>query len=152
MGKTRGVAQRPRRSLETDAYVDVQRTADVLARAVSACLRRDDLSPAQYNVLRILRGAGPGGLACGAIAKRMFTRDPDVTRLLDRLEERLLVARTREPGDRRVVRTRVTAGGLRLLARLDEPIARMHAGQLGHLGPGRLRALIRLLALARSTS
>ena len=152
MGKTRGVAQRPRRSLETDAYVDVQRTADVLARAVSACLRRDDLSPAQYTVLRILRGAGPGGLACGAIAKRMFTRDPDVTRLLDRLEERLLVARTREPGDRRVVRTRVTAGGLRLLARLDEPIARMHAGQLGHLGPGRLRALIRLLALARSTS
>jgi len=152
MAKTWGFGRRPRRSLEADAYLDLQRTADVLTRAVSECLGPDDLSPAQYNVLRILRGAGPGGLACGEIAERMLTRDPDVTRLLDRLEERRLVARTRERRDRRVVRTRVTASGLRLLARLDEPITRMHAAQLGHIGPAKLRALIRLLALARSKS
>ena len=152
MAKTWGFGRRPRRSLEADAYLDLQRTAAVLTRAVSERLRPEHLSPAQYNVLRILRGAGPGGLACGEIAERMLTRDPDVTRLLDRLEERRLVARTRARRDRRVVRTRVTASGLRLLARLDEPITRMHAAQLGYIGPAKLRALIRLLALARSKS
>lgn len=144
-----GFERRPRRTLEAEAYLELQRTADVLTRTVNERLRPDDLSPTQFNVLRILRGAGPDGLACGEIAERMLTRDPDITRLLDRLERRGLVARARERRDRRIVRARITAGGLRLLARLDDPITELHVGQLGHLGSGKLRALVRLLALAR---
>jgi len=144
-----GFERRPRRTLEAEAYLELQRTADVLTRAVNERLRPDDVSPTQFNVLRILRGAGPDGLACREIAERMLTRDPDITRLLDRLERRGLVARAREKRDRRIVRTRITAGGLRLLARLDDPITELHVGQLGHLGSAKLRALVRLLALAR---
>jgi DNA-binding MarR family transcriptional regulator len=112
-------------------------------------LKTEDLSGTQYNVLRILRGA-PDGLACGEIAGRMITRDPDVTRLLDRLEKRGLISRCRETKDRRTVMTRITPAGLRSLANLDEPVRAAHRKQLGHLGPKRLRALAELLRIARS--
>jgi DNA-binding MarR family transcriptional regulator len=139
----------PTDTLEEDAYVELQRAADALSRTLSERLKVEDLSAAQYNVLRILRAAGPEGLPCGAIADRMVTRDPDVTRLLDRLERRGLVARVREARDRRVVRTTITAMALGLLSRLDAPIAALHEEQLAHLGHVRLRALIQLLTLAR---
>ncbi len=138
------------RRLEEEAFVSLARTADSLLQGVVATLKTAGLSATQYNVLRILRGARPDGLACREIGERMITRDPDVTRLLDRLEQRGLVARTRERDDRRVITTRITDEGLRLLQQLDQPIADMHAQQLGHLGETKLRTLLTLLEEARS--
>jgi DNA-binding MarR family transcriptional regulator len=116
---------------------------------VAATLRPTGLSPTQYNVLRILRGAEPDGLVCREIGERMITRDPDITRLLDRLEERGLVARSRGTEDRRVIVTRITREGLRILESLDEPIEALHLKQVGHLGPERLKGLIALLEAIR---
>jgi len=140
----------PFASLEQEAYLNLLRTADILVRPLAALLKAHELSPTQYNVLRILRGAGPGGLACQAIASRMITRDPDMTRLLDRLHKRGLVARTRQSCDRRVVLSTVTPEGLAILAKLDQPVTDAHYRQLKHLGKDRLQALIHLLELARS--
>src|SRR5437764_13295915 len=109
------------------------RTCDELSRAFVPILKAEDLSSNQYNVLRILRGA-PEGLPCGEIGSRMITRDPDITRLLDRLEKRGLISRCRETKDRRMVLTRISPQGLKLLARLDEPVQEAHREQLGHLG------------------
>jgi len=133
---------------EEAAFLDLLRTTDVLSRGPARVLKTEDLSPTQYNVLRILRGA-PEGLPCGEIANRMITRDPDVTRLLDRLEKRELISRWRELKDRRTVLARITPEGLKLLARLDEPVQAAHRKQLGHLGRNRLRALADLLHAAR---
>jgi DNA-binding MarR family transcriptional regulator len=134
---------------EEAAFLDLMRTADLLSRALVRVLKSEDLSSTQYNVLRILRGA-PGGLPCGEIASRMITRDPDVTRLLDRLEKRELISRCRETKDRRTVMVRIAPQGLKALARLDEPVQAAHRQQLGHLGRERLRALTALLELSRS--
>jgi DNA-binding MarR family transcriptional regulator len=141
---TRGSAACP----EEMAFLDLLRTTDILSRRLIPVLKAADLSATQYNVLRILRGA-PEGLACGEIAGRMITRDPDVTRLLDRLEKRGLISRSRETRDRRTVMTRITPAGLKLLSRLDGPVRAAHRRQLGHLGRNRLRALTELLGAAR---
>ncbi len=142
--KRRGSAACP----EEMAFLDLLRTTDILSRRLIPVLKAADLSATQYNVLRILRGA-PAGLACGEIAGRMITRDPDVTRLLDRLEKRGLISRSRETKDRRTVITRITPDGLKLLSRLDGPVRAAHRRQLGHLGRNRLRALTDLLRAAR---
>lgn len=131
--------------------MNLQRAADLLLRGVEELLKPAGLTPSQYNVLRILRGAGPEGLACGEIAGRMLTRDPDMTRLLDRLDKRSLVSRVRNARDRRVVVTRITATGLKLLASLDEPVEELHEKQLRHLGRERLKQLSALLEAARET-
>jgi DNA-binding MarR family transcriptional regulator len=136
-------------SPEEAAFLDLLRTTDMLSRGLVTILKPEDLSSTQYNVLRILRGA-PEGLPCGEIAKRMITRDPDITRLLDRLEKFGLISRSREARDRRTVMARITGAGLKLLARLDEPIQEAHRKQLGHLGRERLRLLTDLLRQARS--
>lgn len=136
-------------ALEEAAFLDLLRTADLLSRRLVPVLKESALSPAQYNVLRILRGA-PEGLPCGEIASRMITRDPDITRLLDRLEKRALIARNREARDRRTVLTRITGKGLGLLARLDKPILGAHRKLLGHLGPAQLGVLTQLLRQART--
>lgn len=133
---------------EEAAYLELLRTTDRLSRGLAEVFKTAGLSLTQYNVLRILRGA-LGGLPCGEIAGRMITRDPDITRLLDRLARRGLIARRREPADRRTVITRITARGLALLAQLDEPVRAAHRRQLGHLGPPRLRALAALLRAIR---
>lgn len=138
-----------RASLEEMTFLELVRTTDLLSRGMVQLLKTEDISSTQYNVLRILRGA-PEGLACGEIANRMITRDPDITRLLDRLEKRELISRCRETRDRRTVMTRITPEGLGLLGRLDEPVQAAHRKQLGHLGPERLRVLGELLSLARS--
>lgn len=135
-------------SAEEAAFLDLLRTSDLLTRGVIGVLKAGDLSPTQYNVLRILRGSREG-LPCGEIAGRMITRDPDITRLLDRLEKRRLISRCRESKDRRMVFARITPAGLRLLARLDEPVLHAHRQQLGHLGRKRLRKLAELLQAAR---
>jgi len=142
---------RPRRTFpEEAAYLDLARTTEILSRPLSQLLKTEDLSPAQYNVLRILRGC-PEGLTCRAIGGRMITRDPDITRLLDRLEKRRLISRNRDNKDRRVVFTRITADGLSLLARLEQPIRDTHRKMLGHLGPQRLQALAQLLEACRNS-
>lgn len=134
---------------EEAAFLDLLRTTDMLSRGLVHVLKTEDLSSTQYNVLRILRGS-PEGLPCGEIANRMITRDPDVTRLLDRLEKRQLISRCRETKDRRTVRARIAPEGLQLLARLDEPVLTAHRRQLGHLGRQRLRELTELLEVCRS--
>jgi DNA-binding MarR family transcriptional regulator len=141
--------RRPTSSPEEAAFLELLRTTDMLSRGLIDVLKAEDLSATQYNVLRILRGA-PEGLPCGEIANRMITRDPDVTRLLDRLEKRNLISRCRETKDRRTVMARITPAGLKLLARLDKPVQVGHRRQLGHLGPRRLRTLTELLHVARS--
>ena len=136
-------------SPEEAAFLDLLRTADILTRSAIEVLKGEDLSSTQYNVLRILRGA-PEGLACGEIAGRLITRDPDITRLLDRMEKRSLISRARESRDRRMVLARLTPEGRKLVDRLDEPVQKMHRKLLGHLGKERLRALAELLAAARA--
>src|SRR5205807_5967180 len=137
---------------EEAAFLDLLRTCDLLSRGPAQFLKSEDLSPTQYNVLRILRGAPPAGLPCGEIASRMITRDPDITRLLDRLEKRDLISRCRETKDRRMVVARISPDGLRLLGRLDQPVEEAHRKQLGHLGSERLRALTELLQAARGST
>ncbi len=136
--------------MEQDAYLELQRTADALARGVADVLKPAGLTSAQFNVLRILRGVGVAGATCCEVANRMITRDPDVTRLVDRLERRGLVARARDARDRRVVLLRITTEGLRLLAGLDDRIVETHRAQLGHVGHGRLQELIELLRAVRT--
>src|SRR3954462_12771022 len=100
---------------EEELMLNIMRTADQLQRRMGELLKAAELSATQYNVLRILRGAGSEGLACGEISERMVTRDPDITRLLDPLEKRNLVTRSREKEDRRVVTARIAPAGLDLL-------------------------------------
>jgi DNA-binding MarR family transcriptional regulator len=134
-------------AIEEQAFISLARTTDLLGRKLEACVRAAGISPNQYNVLRILRGS-PQGLTGRDIACRMISRDPDITRLLDRLEQRGLVSRCRETKDRRMVHTRITDRGLSLLAELDTPITEIHQEQLGHLGAERLELLIELLEKA----
>jgi DNA-binding MarR family transcriptional regulator len=141
--------QKPFESLEQEAVLNVLRTADVLLQRIAAVLKPFKLSHSQYNILRILRGAGSEGLACRAISERMITRDPDITRLLDRLEARGLLTRTRDQKDRRVITARITSEGQRLLEVLDQAMAGVDRQPLQHLGEQRLRTLIQLLELAR---
>jgi len=145
----RTISQRKRPPLlEESVFLDLLRTTDLLSRGLVEVLKTEDVSSTHYNVLRILRGA-PEGLPCSEIANRMITRDPDITRLLDRLEKRGLISRCRETKDRRMVMTRITPDGLDLLSRLDEPIQTVHRRQLGPLGRDRLRKLAELLHSAR---
>jgi DNA-binding MarR family transcriptional regulator len=141
---------RPFASPEEEAILAVQRTASVLDQAVAAALKPYGLSGTQYNALRILRGAGPAGLACQEISERMVTRDPDITRLVDRLEARRLIERTRSANDRRVVLVRIGEAGKKLLASIDPAIEGMPKRVLGHLGRRRVRLLIELLERART--
>jgi DNA-binding MarR family transcriptional regulator len=130
-------------------FVELLRTADRLSRGPARLLKSEDLSAAQYNVLRILRGA-PDGLPCGEIANRMISRQPDVTRLVDRMQSRELLSRIRPAGDRRRVVVRIAAKGLDLLEHLDEPICRTHRDQLGHLRSPQIDQMLDLLRSCRA--
>jgi len=144
--------QKPFVSLEEEAFLGLQRTASLLLQSLGRELKGHDLTPAQYNTLRILRGAGPDALTCGEIGERLVSPGPDVTRLLDRLEQGGLVTRLRDAEDRRIVRARITEKGLDLLAMLDEPVGRMLDRLLGNLGQERLRTFVSLLDEAREQS
>jgi len=141
---------KPFTSLEDEAAVSLHRTADQIHGRFSDMLKPHGLSPTQFNALRILRGAGDGGRTCTEIAERMINRDPDITRLVNRLEKRGLVRRSRANNDRRVITTRITAAGLQLLKSLDAPVDAIHRDLLGHLGERRLHSLITLLEEAGS--
>ena len=112
---------RPFVSLEQEVYLSILRTASELSYAVDQFFRPFDITPSQYNVLRILRGAGTGGLCRNEISERMVTATPDMTRLLDRMEKSGWVTRKRAVEDRRQVSTHITKSGMELLARLERP-------------------------------
>ena len=138
------------RGPEEEATLNVVRTADVLMLALSDVLKPHLLSATQYNVLRILRGAGEQGASCKDIGIRLVARDPDITRLMDRLEQRGLVTRDRTGQDRRVVTHRLSGAGLELVNELDRPIEAMHRKIMGHMKAGKLRELVRLLEEVRA--
>ena len=137
-----------RSSLEEQTYLELLRTSDRLTRGAAGLLKAEDLSLTQYNVLRILRGS-PDGLPCGEIGRRLITREPDITRLLDRMEKRGLISRNRETTDRRTVLTRITKDGLETVNRLDQPLLAIHRKQLGHMGREALLLMGDLLRKAR---
>jgi DNA-binding MarR family transcriptional regulator len=141
--------RKPFRSLKEEASLNVMRTAAVLEHAFETAMKAQRITPTQYNVLRILRGAEPDGLCRSEIAERLVRQVPDVTRLLDRLEASKLIARQRGGDDRRYVVTRITASGLALLGQVDQQVDRIHAQQLGHLEDAQLRTLISLLEEVR---
>jgi DNA-binding MarR family transcriptional regulator len=151
-GQLRSEIKQPKafRSMEAEAFLNILRTSAALMGDLVELLRPHELTQPQYNVLRILRGAGADGLQRGEVAERMVTREPDITRLLDRMETRGVVRRERGDEDRRVVRVRITPEGLRIVNGLDDAVAAMHGRQLGHLKQEQLRTLNELLVLART--
>lgn len=140
---------KPFPSREAEAFLNIVRTAALLNTEFAEVLKPHGLTPTQYNVLRILRGAGKAGLCRYEVDDRLVTPVPDVTRLLDRLESAGLVDRARDPEDRRQVRARITPQGLRLLDELDDVLAAMHRDQLGHLDKTQLQTLADLLVAVR---
>jgi DNA-binding MarR family transcriptional regulator len=136
-------------TLEQEAQLNVVRTGALLNDDFDRMLRPYRLSTAQYNVLRILRGAEPDALGRNEIRDRMLTRQPDMTRLLDRMEAAGLVARERGGADRRLVSTRLTEKGRRLLTELDPIVTREQKRRLSRLAPDELRTLIALLTRVR---
>jgi MarR family transcriptional regulator, organic hydroperoxide resistance regulator len=132
--------------IEDQVFVAILKAADKLANQAEQLLKANALTGAQYNVLRILRGAGPEGLPCNAISERLISRDPDMTRLLDRMEKRNLITRERQKEDRRVVKARITEEGLKLLKKLDAPVRDLHKLQFAHMSSTRQKALLDLLS------
>jgi DNA-binding MarR family transcriptional regulator len=128
--------------VEEEAMLNVVRTAEVVQQATADFLKEFDLSPVQYNVMRILRGAEPAGATCSQIGERLLTRDPDITRLLDRMESRDLIARARSETDRRAVVTRISATGLKLVDSIDQPLRARFKAKLGRFGREELARLI----------
>jgi DNA-binding MarR family transcriptional regulator len=141
--------KKPFGSVEQEAYLALLRTADTLEAQVEAKLKEFGLTGTQYNALRILRGAGPEGLPCSEIGERMITRDPDITRLLNRLQKRGLVTRARGKSDRRVIYGKITAAGLKLLHEIDEPLEEFGREILSHVSQDKLQQLIDLLEVVR---
>jgi DNA-binding MarR family transcriptional regulator len=142
--------KKPFSSVHEEVVLSVMRTADHVAAPMNEVLRAVELSGSQYNILRILRGSSPDGLPCGEISERMVRRDPDLTRLLDRLDSRGLVTRQRDTRDRRVVLASITDAGLALLAKLDAPIEESIRRTLAHVSQQRLRTVVELLEEIRS--
>src|SRR3954468_11818314 len=135
--------------LEEEAALNLSRTFEVVQQKLSETLKPHQLTGTQYNILRILRGAGSEGVTCSQAAERMVNHDPDITRLLDRMEARKLVARERSREDRRVVVTRITREGLDLVNSLDAPVSVALRRHLGHIGKEKLSQLIDILESLR---
>lgn len=150
--RTRVPARPARRkfdSLPQEAYLSLWRTYDRLKALEDDLFGRYDLSPQQYNALRLLRSVHPGTMPTLALGARLVSRAPDITRLLDKLEQRGLVARERRASNRRVVEVGITSEGLALLDELAEQVRACHERQLGHLSQRTLRQLVTLLEAAR---
>jgi MarR family transcriptional regulator, organic hydroperoxide resistance regulator len=150
LGSTRETTKRVWRADAAEArarqvYLLLQHVSGELIHDLATVLKPASITPEQYQVLRILWSAGSAGIALSAIAERSPSGDPDVTRLLDRLERQGLATRTRETPDRRVVTARITGAGRRLLEKLDKRVSMLHARQFAELGEGSLRELRRLL-------
>jgi DNA-binding MarR family transcriptional regulator len=146
---SRSKPAKPVVSPENRIFVALLQAADTLGQEAEQLLKAAGLTGAQYNVLRILRGAEPEGLPCRGIGERMISHDPDMTRLLDRLEKRGLITRVRQTDDRRVVKTRITPQALNLLKTLDQPVRELHKRQFRHMSATRLKILSDLLEEVR---
>jgi DNA-binding MarR family transcriptional regulator len=152
MGITRTRSAPPQRrfdSPEQEAFLGLWRTFDRLRALEEELFARYELTPQQYNALRLLRAASPETLRTTDLAERLVSRAPDITRLLDKLAERKLIERNRLDTNRREVRVGITAAGRALLDELQEPLRECHARQLGHLTRTQLRDLTALLRAAR---
>lgn len=136
-------------SPEQEAFLGLWRTFDRLRALEEELFARYDLTPQQYNALRLLRAAQPGTLRTLDLAARLVSRAPDITRLLDKLAERRLIERNRLDTNRREVRVGITAAGIALLDELQEPLRECHSRQLGHMTRTQLRELTALLQAAR---
>lgn len=147
---SRSKASSPSIPLEDRIFVALLQTADAVSQEAEQLLKAAGLTGAQYNVLRILRGAEPQGLACRGIGDRMISHDPDMTRLLDRMEKRRLITRERQTDDRRVVKTRITPQAISLLKTLDQPVHDLHKRQFRHIPAARLKTLGALLEELRA--
>jgi DNA-binding MarR family transcriptional regulator len=132
-------------SAEQEAYLVLWRTYDRLRALEEKCFAAWELTAQQYNLLRLLRSTAPQAMLSTQAADRLISRAPDVTRMLDRLEARHLLTRTRSETDRRAVLIAITAAGLALLDEIDAPLAACHRAQLGHLSPAELAQLTHLL-------
>ncbi len=141
---------KPFSSASEEAFLNIQRTSAALTREFESLLKPLGLTSTQYNVLRILRGAGSEGLLCRQLGERMITQDPDITRILDRMEKRGLLSRTRDTKDRRAIYIRITKDGLVFLEQLDKPVNDFHRKRLAHLDKNHIRSLIQLLETARN--
>jgi DNA-binding MarR family transcriptional regulator len=135
---------KPFATTEEELLVSLLRTTDLLEERFDRLVKPFGISMTQYNVLRILRGAGPGGRTCGEIGERLIAREPDVTRLLERLEKAGFLARTRDTSDRRVVVTRITPAGIKLLSDLDKPMRELD-GLLKPMGEKKITKTLKLL-------
>jgi DNA-binding MarR family transcriptional regulator len=144
--------RRPRSfdSSEQEVYLNLWRTYDRLRALEDELFGRFDLTAQQYNALRLLRAAHPQGMPTLQLAGRLISRAPDITRLLDRLEQRGLIERHRQASNRRVVQVRITPAGLALLEKLADPVIDCARRQVGHLSPEEQRQLILLLRAARA--
>jgi MarR family transcriptional regulator, organic hydroperoxide resistance regulator len=140
---------KPFESIEQEVVLNVMRTASDFRKGIAEVLKPFDLTAPQYNILRILRGAPEGGLPCSEVGERLVSRDPDVTRLLDRLEKRGFVTRGRSTTDRRVVSAKITRAGHEIVDKLDAPVSAAHEAQLAHMKKKDLRVLVELLEEAR---
>lgn len=143
--------KKPFEVLEQEVMLNLMKTAHALAHPFTQLFKESGLTESTYNVLRILRGHGDSGIPCHEIAEQMVSYDPDLTRLLDRLESAKLVKRERSCTDRRVIIARIAPEGLKILSQLDQPILELHRQQLQHMSPTKLRTLIDLLEEARGT-
>ena len=137
-------------SAQQEAYLNLWRTYDRLRMHEDELFAAHDLTAQQYNALRLLKAEHPSTLPTLVLAGKLVSHAPDITRLVDRLEQRSLVKRERLPGNRRVVQVGITDEGLALLESLDEPVRKCHLQQLGHLPAAKLQSLVELLRLARS--
>jgi DNA-binding MarR family transcriptional regulator len=152
MSATSRSDRRPRRgfdSLEQEAFLNLWRTYDRLRRFEDELFSQHELTPQQYNALRVLRGEHPASLPTLALAARLVSHAPDITRLLDKLVERGLIRRQRPVDNRRQVQVSITSEGLALLKKLDKLVRKCHEEQLGHLSADDLRRLVGLLEAAR---
>lgn len=147
---SRRIPSPPPQPFEAHVFVSLLKTADFLSLEAEQLVKPHGLTGTQYNVLRILRGSEPEGLPCSAIGERMISHDPDMTRLLDRMEKRGLISRERQTDDRRVVKTRITPAGLALLKGLDQPVRELHKRQFRHMPAARLKTLAQLLEDVRA--
>ncbi len=141
---------KPFRSLEEEIILNVVRTAEYLTSAISSVLKSADLTLTQYNVLRILRGAGSEGLSCSEVSERMITKESDITRLLDRVEARGFISRERPANNRRIVVARITDEGKDFLAKLDAPVDELNRSLVGHLGTNKQTNLNNLLEAVKN--
>lgn len=140
---------RPFVTIEEEAALNIRRTSDRLQYHTQQLFKPHGITPTQYNVLRILRGAGDAGLRCSEIGERLVSSDPDITRLLGRLQKQKLIRRKRDPKDRRVIYATITAEGLRLLKETDPTVNTAIKDILGHMSHEKLTTLIALLEEAR---